>query len=92
MPSLIFKTKFHSFPIYIVITLELVHWNISCEVERNIRGISKPSTNKTCSEIYKQWIVTELISLERNGFQEKFEWLGKTEKTNFFFFATDYLK
>lgn len=73
------------------ITLGLIHWHISYGVGRNVRGIPKPSTNKTFSEIDKQWGVNDLISLGRKGCQEKkFEWLKK--KLPEIFFAVDYLK
>lgn len=56
-----------------VITLELVHWNITYGVGRNIREIPKPSTNKTSNEIYKHWGVNEWYPWGEKDFKKKYE-------------------
>lgn len=63
----------------------LVHSNINCRLERNIRGIPRLSTNKICSEIYKQWSVNELILLGEKRFQEKIWMIRGTYWKNFFY-------
>lgn len=90
MPSVIFKIKLDSFAINVII-LGFIHWNINFEVGKNIKGIPKPSTNKTYNEIYKQWGVNELMSFGRKGFLEKIWMIRKTYWKKNFFFAVDCL-